>query len=105
MNKGVFQNVRTSFNRCIQNYLVAAPLDVSRSPVQLADSFSAIEALGYARDTRHNVRSRNATVTVKDLLTREIADFTLVDSKESKLKAVILPVSTGYAPNKLSGWR
>jgi transcription elongation GreA/GreB family factor len=87
LNKGVFHHVRSSFNRCIQNYIVSAPLDLSRSPVHLADSLSAIESLSYASDSQRNVVSLNATVTVKDLLTCDVADFTLVNSKESLLKA------------------
>lgn len=87
MNKGVFHQVRSSFNRCIQNYMVSAPLDLSRSPVHLADSFSAIEALEYGIKRKRSVASINATVTVKDMQTCDIADFTLVNSKKSLLKA------------------
>lgn len=79
MNRGIRQRIQSSLNRCIQHYFISTPLYFTLSPAQLADTFSAIEQQHRAQ--REPLRaSLQSTVTLQDLLTGEITDFTLVDS-------------------------
>lgn len=82
-----FQQACASLNRRIHNHFITAPLDVSSSAVQLADTFSAIEALRDAHTHNKKRVSLGAKVTLEDRLTGEVADFTLVEEKESALES------------------
>ena len=86
MNREIWNRVQSSLNRCMQNYFISTPLEFTLSPVQLADAFSALEyPLCSIKEQTLRVYLKS-TVTVENLRTGEITDFTLADPKQRKLE-------------------
>jgi hypothetical protein len=80
LNRGLLSRAQLVSNRCVNRFLIYSPLDLSSSPVYLADAISAVERQQSGSVRQEKVVALNSRVTLLDRTTDETASFTLVSA-------------------------